>query len=164
MAGAINRIPQGFLSLLDLKTQGQNAHTLSDTLIPVVECLDFYLAAQRQVVTAQAAASIGAVSAAALTPAAGEIWIVRQFCVFSVADLPAAATFEIVAGYVPLTTGTFIGLGSNSGTKTVAQRVMSVFSDPFILQPGDQLGYWGTVFTGAPGNVRLTASISRLAF
>lgn len=163
MPGKINRIPQGFLSLLDLKAAGKNADELSPTLISVVEALDFYLATQRRFVTATVAAPvIGVNGQATLTPPNGSIWVVRQFGAFSNADIAAAATLEITAGYAPAASGVFVPLGTTTGTKATAQRAISGVGDPFILQPGDQLGFFVSVLTGVPGAVRVTASIAEL--
>lgn len=159
----INRVPRGLLSLLDLKAQGENARELSYQLTTVIEALDFYLAAFREIVTdTETVPGTGPDGDPNLSPPAGQIWFVRQFGVFSTADLPVGATLQIMAGVVPIS-GLFIPLGNLSDRAAVGERVSSSVPDQFVLQPGEQLGYFTNVFTGAPGNVRITASIARLS-
>lgn len=162
MPAFINRVPTGLLSLLDLKAQGENAKELSYQLFTVIDALEFYLAPIRVNVTNQNAPVIGPQSGGAtLTANPGEIWVVRSVSAFSNADIAAAATLEITVGFIPVA-GVFQGLGNNSGTKTTAQRCLSTYADPFVLQPGDALGYYSSVLTGVPGNVRVSAMFSRL--
>jgi hypothetical protein len=162
--GLINRVPQGFLSLLDLKAQGENAKELSPTLVSVLDALDFYLSPIRANVTGTVAPALGpndAVAGTLLTAQPGEVWIVRQVSAFMAADIAAASTIELQVGWVPIV-GTWVGLGSVSGVRGPAERAVSSWGHPFLLQPGDQLGFYVSVLTGAPGNVRTSAMISRL--
>jgi len=162
--GLINRVPQGFLALLDLKAQGENARELSPQLVSVIDALDFYLAPVRVNVTNQNAPVLGPQSGGAtLTANPAEIWMVRSVSAFSNAAIAAAATLELQVGYIPLS-GVWQGLGPVSGVKGVGDRAVSAYSDPFILQPGEALGYFSSVLTGVPGNVRVSAMIARLSF
>jgi len=161
--GLINRVPQGLLSLLDLKAQGENAKELSYQLFTVLEALDFYLAPIREIVTdTETVPGTGPDGDPNLSPPAGQIWFVRQFGVFSTADLAVGATLQVVAGILPLS-GVFLPMGDLSNLAAVGERVASSVPDQFILQSGQQLGYFTTVFGGAPGVVRITASIARLS-
>lgn len=152
------------MSLLDLKAQGENARELSYQLVSMLDTLDFYLAPIRTNVTNQNAPVLGPQSAGAtLTANPGEVWLVRHLAAFSNAAIAAAATLEISVGFVPVS-GVWIGLGPNSGVRTTGERAVSSYGDPFVLQPGDALGYFSSVLTGVPGNVRVSAMIARLAF
>lgn len=165
MPSMINRVPQGLLSLLDMKSGGKNAQELSQTLISVLDATDFYLASKREFLSAQIAPALGWNSSSTLSPAPGEIWLVRTLCAFSNADIAAAATLQISVGLVPVGGAATIGgmgLGISSGVFSTGQRAMSVFPQSFFLQPGDQLGFYGQIVTGAPGNVRVNAQIARL--
>jgi len=164
MPGKINRIPQGFLSLLDLKAAGRNADELSPTLISTLEAIDFYVATLATYVTGTVAApSIGQNGQNTLTPPAGFVWLVRRFSAFSNADIAAAATLEIACGIVPGASGVFLGSGPVSGGKTTAQRAVSGSGRPFLMQPGDQLGFFASVLTGAPGTVPVSAYVAALS-
>lgn len=167
MPSLINRVPQGLLSLLDMKTQGTNARILGEQLITVLDVVDFYLGPKREIVSALIAPALGWNSSGSLSPASGEVWLVRGLAAFSNADIAAAATLGIAVGFVPVGGAASFGgiaLDDFSGSFATGQRAVSTYQDQFLLQPGDQLGFYGAVVTGAPGNVRVNAQIARLAF
>lgn len=165
MPGKVNRVPQGLLSLLDMKQGGENPHELSQLLIATLEITDLYLSAIRQTLSANVTPAGTGFITAALGPSNGELWYVRQVSCVSSGVLPAAAFLAFSVGYQPAAVaGYFIGMGDDSRNATVGERPVSVSSQPAVLQPGDVLGAWVSNFAGVPGNVRVTANIARLIF
>lgn len=164
MAGNVNRVPQGLLSLLDMKAAGENPRELANLLAGVLDLTDLYLSNLRQTVSANVTPAGTAFISAGLGPSAGEIWYVRQATCVSSGVLPAAAFLAFAVGYQPGgVLGFFIGMGPDSRDSTVGERPVSVSVDTAVLQPGDLLGAWVSNFAGVPGNVRVTANIARLS-
>lgn len=76
----INRVPQGFLGLLDTKTLGQNPSDLSNTIVPTVDLKELFLSnsgLKGDGVTAAGVTSASLqVRVADVTVPAGELWFV----------------------------------------------------------------------------------------
>lgn len=101
MASTINRLPEGLLDLFGSKTMGTYPSVLSDTVVPVVELFDLYIAQRLERVTEgpTAVAAVGALAAVQQVPP-GEIWFVRSFMV-NTAALGAGQTLGIRAWASP---------------------------------------------------------------
>lgn len=167
MPGKVNRVPQGLLSLLDMKQAGENPHVLNEQLTAVLELTDLYLAPVRQVVNQSVAtAAPGILLYPTLAPADGELWFVRQVTAVTAAVLPAAATLSFCIGFQPSgNAGFFVGLGDESPRiAAVGERAVSTSNQTAVLQPNDQMAIWITNFGGAPGSVRVTALVAKLKF
>lgn len=163
MPGLINRVPQGLLSLLDLKAQGENAKQLGGELQTVIDTSDLYIGSIRRSQSSTITpAGVGLNLFTALTVPAGFVWVVTHATVFNAGVLPAAATNAFVCGYQPADTAQFVGLG-DLGQSVTGERGVSTYSGRiFALQPGDTLAAFVTRSTGAPGDLRCVIAFASL--
>lgn len=94
-ASNINRVPPGLLSLLAIKSLGQNPSLLSDTVQPSIELYKLYsgVYAEEMQATVSAPANVGIHTANAAVPGPGEIWIVSEFTLTPTAALAAGTTY-----------------------------------------------------------------------
>lgn len=166
----IQRAPYGLLDLLGLKGVGQAPINLNPQVTATLaDCVDYYLAPLKQVLTGQtiALASSGSFAATGLTVPPGQIWFAYAFAV-RLSNLTAAAssiTFwggfakQNAAGTViPLTRSITVGAGDNGADAVV-------FTRPYIFMPGDIMSVATGGLTGAPGVagvIRLDAAILTL--
>ncbi len=158
----LNRVPQGFLSLLDMKSGGENAKELGYVLQTQIDVLDFYLAPITNNVSASIASAGVGLLVSALGPAPGEVWLVRQ-CNAVMNAAIAAGTIAFSIGFRPQNqAGIFVGLGPESKTGGAGEAPASSSFTPCVLQPGDVLGAWISTWTVGPGNVRINAQVARL--
>lgn len=148
----INRVPKGFLGLLDSKTQGRTPGASQGDLQPVVDLTQFYTA-DLPLKTTVATGSFGSGSIGTLintvTVPAGELWIVNG--VSAAVVVPAAGGL----GYeYELAVDTNTGFGAHwltsvtqslSGLAQFEQTVRAlVFSPLAFYGAGTSFGIWQT--------------------
>lgn len=143
MAGEINRVPVGLLSLLDMKARGQSPRILSGSVDASLELLDFYLQNGRQIFSGNASSGAAPFNVTIGTVPQNELWYIHGISILS-------GTLTAALGVVPTvlrtnTQGSVVthSLGEPHAYLT-GDQVRSGWSGPFILQPGDQPGcsFW----------------------
>lgn len=123
MPSLINRIPVGLLSLLGIKSVGQNPVMMPDSVQPVLDLTRFY--------TIQISEYIAGTSGTANTVGAWplsnwqnttqtELWIVQTASIWRSTGLPAATQYTLRLGVYDVLTGAVVN-SSFSATYTVGQ-------------------------------------------
>ena len=153
--GAINRIPEGLLSLLASKTQGRNPFELLESVRPSLDLLWAYQTDMASsLVTGTGAASNDFV---AITVPAAEAWLIHA----ARAELTTAATtagqrysFELringapLAGFPGFVSGSavassglvpFVSTTTAAGDPAIQNEVAKFFEKPFLLRGGYSL-------------------------
>lgn len=93
----ITRVPVGLLDFLGLKTQGNNPAILSDTVAPILDLSDFYLADRWEILVETGLNAVGTANVQCVTTVpVGQVWYVKQFGV-STAPLGAGQTLRLQA-------------------------------------------------------------------
>jgi hypothetical protein len=135
MPSPINQIPQGLLSLLSAKGQGNNPGLILDDVNPVLDVRDMYLVALREQVTGgPVAAAVGSVQLTALTVPAGEVWFVWAYCVVSAPGAGAACT--IAPGFLLNSAGSDLALGPYLAIAATESGRAQANPAPFWLTAG----------------------------
>lgn len=123
MPQLINRVPPGLLSLLDIKSLGQNPIALADQLSPVLELASLYFESIAGRVTGSTPAvnTVGQSeftgAGTRLRPNPGELWIIRRVAVRPLAALGAGTTYNFSFGLIDASLGTPTFVGTTiSGT------------------------------------------------
>lgn len=151
MAGEINRVPAGLLSILDMKARGQNPRSLAEQVIGTVELGQQYLLQNRVWVSGNSAAVNAPGPFSTITVPSNEYWYINRVLARTGVNLAAATEYRVgvslqrsnVAGAV---IGTAITLDPT--LFEVGMRP-AVFTDrPFWASPGDALGVWCSWFAG----------------
>lgn len=156
----INRVPQGLLGLLDLKTQGDNPAELAGFVQSVIDLRDFYGLQTRATISQASTLTALGVTAGVFTNLVvpqGECWLVSSLsATLSAPPLGVAATFAMQVGYVTGDTGRFTGLGNYSATIATGADCCSNYDGGILLLPGDSPNVYSLTQTGGNVGVRLT--------
>lgn len=108
MPSLINRIPNGLLSLLGIKSVGQNPSLLSDTVSPTLDLSAFYFTETASFLggTTNTANLVGAWAPSNWTNTTQtETWVVNTVCSWRSAGLPAATAYKLRLGVYDTLTG-----------------------------------------------------------
>lgn len=144
MPGQIQKIPQGLLGFLQLKTGGRNPATLSDIVVPTWDLARLYLEADAEYVGVNSTINAGGYTITASAPQ-NEAWIVTSFNVGFTTDVGEAiecALCRAPHNNTPLNALTLkIDLGANDWAELV-------YSDTLYLAPGESLGVLVNAITG----------------
>jgi hypothetical protein len=142
----VNRQPTGLLGYFGIKNGGKNPQSLSETLLPQLDLLDWYLNTAPQFATTTGTIAAGA-NVITVAPPAGEAWHVTHYGVWAdtgVGDT-IGALFVVRFNYtntitIPVTDST------NAVASTTTVRALR---DPQWLMPGESLGFgaWTVVGT-----------------
>lgn len=154
MAGIINQVPQGLLSILDMKARGQAPRELASAVGGSIELLPFYLVNGRGTVTGTSTPSAIGYSSN-LQVAQDELWWVHSIHSQSGA-LAAGTTYRIVPAFRRNNIGgavTIMPFGEP--TSWVAGEAIGVgYDGPWLMLPGDSLGLWCAQYTaGTPTGI-----------
>lgn len=169
MPQQINRVPPGLLSLLGIKSVGQNPALLSELLQPTVELLDLYTEAAIESVTA----TVGNVnttgswnfvtSGTRMRPNPGELWIVRRMTVVPTINLNAGTSYGYIAGVINSTNGGLHGVLGVHASGGPGTRPACGTEVPFIIGPASELTLWVESLTlGIANDFGCNAQITRL--
>jgi len=175
MPGPINRIPQGLLSLLDVKALGRNPSLLSDQVIGTLDLFPQYELQSREVVIGQTnPLATGVVGFYVDTSSPertrvpeGEVWYVSNVTYQSLAALNITA--NSLAATAALQRRALIGAELLINESQPFREFLNtwVFADsvnrPFWMLPGDILGlmvHRAPTFAVQP-NIGIRAQISR---
>ena len=147
MAGIINRLPNGLLGYLGLKTLGANPRTLGDVVAPTWDLSELYLAdgAKHE----SATGVIGTGTNIAHTAPNGFVWVVHAWGV----QCDSAALEAIGCAYlvfVPPNSTPVVPMTNNSSMGASASIALAYATRPIILNPGESLGLQANQVTGAP--------------
>jgi hypothetical protein len=150
----INRHPNGFLGLLDLKTGGRNPETLFRSVQPVVDMTQFYAESPSELLTAQVAITgdTGGAFFPFTAPVGGVV--VPQNEVWYLHYASVTVGFTLVAGQSALglpgrrIAGTVSGLSLGDGSQNSQNSLNTQLNQahflattlPMLVQPGDELG------------------------
>lgn len=166
---AINRVPKGFLGILDAKTGGRTPAEPLGALAPTMDLTPNYLAdIPLEVVQASTGAAVLALQfVAPVTVPAGELWYVYAV---SVEIVGTAANWAVG---VPALSGPTDGGVTNvslavppivetAPAGVVHQLITGVkFDSPLLLSSGSVLGLWATQQLGTGGSNGRTKVIFR---
>lgn len=139
MAGEINRVPVGLLSLLDMKARGQSPRILSSQVDASLEMLDFYLQNGRQVFSGSATSGAAPANAVIGTVPQNELWYIHGISVNSGTLTAALGVCPSVARVNTAGSVLIVNLGDPFAFAT-GDQVRAGWKGPFIFQPGDQPG------------------------
>jgi len=159
--GAVNRVPRGFLGLLDAKTQGKTPADTTGFVSPVIDLTPNYLAdIPIQVEQAsQVGNTVGTLYGTVTVPN-GELWYV--YFVTSEGIATAAGALNVIPVLVT-SSGTLsvplekmeAGLGSYAATESMVS--VATFPDGFLLGPGTR---FATRITNPGGaNISMITSV-----
>lgn len=152
MAGLIQTIPAGFLSLFQAKEMGANPNLLGTEVQPTIEMLPFYLAQRRQV--QELSHNIAAVGSATLITVPGdEVWLIEE-CINVSPILGAGQLLEHAV--IWLRNGLQVQRGEyrlvpSAGTLGSAQLI-GRDGLPFIAMGGDAFGVNTAQLAAGPVN------------
>ena len=168
MAGLVQVVPPGLLSLFGVKTSGRNPDELGSQLGPSVEMLKWYLLAESKWMdfgTRVPAAGFNGTTLNGIVPA-NEVWYVHEFA--HVADSSMAAgdfirNARCAYYYSGLTSARLIfGKADPISLEGAAGRLTLQDEDRWLL-PGTYVGFYTGQFSmAAPGNVQTTGRITRM--
>lgn len=165
MPSLINRVPPGLLSLLGIKSLGQNPQFLPDTVQVTLAMERLYVSgfAAREVSSTGAFASPG-FKATSLAPNPGELMVLDGICGYSLAALGAGTTLKFKIVIADNASGTPTAVLSETASGT-AGEIPSCGSDRLVVVPaGSVLGiHVDQLVVGVNPNVRLEARVIRLA-
>jgi len=132
----INRVPNGLLGYLGIKNFGRNATFLSETLTPVWDTSELYLA-NDAVYLNSTAGGLGLGITLVFDPPMDEVWWVHDYSVVFETAVGGAVVAQLCrvglsnTSFVDLTTT--IALGASVASALVINR-------PLILAPGEKVG------------------------
>lgn len=140
MPQLINRVPPGLLSLLEIKSVGQNLVGLGDTLQATLEMREAYYAAVSQPYqdTTAALGAVGFFGGTISSPPPGEIWVFPTIGI-ATNTIPAATSYRVKWAIAQLGSGIALHSGSNLAV-TTGERLFDVDQGPFYVRSGEQLG------------------------
>ena len=148
----ITRFPVGLLDFLGLKTQGTNPSILSDTVAPILDLSQFYLADRWRIVleSGLTAAGIANVSTA-LTVPVGEVWYVKQFGISSSA-LGAGQTLRLQAFVSPpgVSAGSYYTARLDQAAQATVGEVCRSAVRDFVATGGTGFGFSSLQNVGGP--------------
>lgn len=167
MPQLINRVPPGLLSLLGIKSLGQNPSLLADQVAPILELGNFYLGASSQIVgtTTGTVNATGIWAVAAIQPNPGELIICSSLFCSTAANLAAATTIR----FVPVVFNVQSGLPISSpsarlASGTAGERPSSGWEQAVVIAPGQCAGIWvDSITLGTAPDIRVDARVTRLA-
>jgi hypothetical protein len=148
----IGRYPQGYLELLDAKSNGVTPADASDFVQPVLDLTEYYANRARAIASAStstvsATGFWGGVTSAAIVPE-GELWRVHNVTVFSTAL--AAVTAYRIRGCVslPLLSGQLI-MADTVASYAATERPGFGWEFPYpaLFGPGWSFGLWAELVT-----------------
>lgn len=149
--GAINRIPYGTLSLLELKQLGVNPGELGATVAPTLDLQNAYLGGKWEVTRASqvvGATNIG--NYAQVTIPAGECWYVlaiNAFLIYGAAGIQVRLAPLLSTGGV----GIYFGNGNAQAVSAFANDsavTTERFGQPLVLMPGTDF-FTSVLYTNA---------------
>jgi len=154
----INRQPAGLLGFLGIKNFGRNPETLSANLAPTWDLSDLYLNSNPLYaeVTSTAAAAGYTICH---TPPPGEIWYVMDGGVSFFSGAGISWTGHLARGSP--NNVTTIPMGPIE-TAPATGRAVLWHSYPFILAPGENVGFFTLAVTGGATNFYSSIRYARL--
>jgi hypothetical protein len=165
----IQRPPTGLLDLLGLKAMGQGPVQLNETVTATLaDCVDYYLCARRQHLTATTGVAMVAntnYSLATLAVPSGEIWFLYAMSVHTAGPTAAATSVKFRGGYTFTASSTTpIWLTADTEALATDQASASVkFERPLIWMPGAAGIIQTGAVTGIPNALgRMTIDVARL--
>lgn len=164
MPSLINAQPLGLLSLLGIKSTGDNPRVLPDFVQPTITLDELYGFATSEYV----AGSVGSITVAGVTPAfltvpPGQAWLVHEVGYQSIAVLAASTTIRLAAAVFSQSSQQII-LSPPSETFTTGQQIFVAMNRPVIVPPNFNLGLAVSQATlGTAPTILATARITRLA-
>lgn len=154
MPSLVNRVPPGLLSLLDIKSLGQNPTVLSDTITPNIDVLRAYVAAFSQPLAVSSAPVSAAgffAAGAPLEPTPGQILILDGVCAVAQAAIGAGVTMTIKMGITQQTLGGVFSVFGNTVTATTGAQPAIGSNDLIILPAGYWVGIYADSVSGGAG-------------
>lgn len=143
----LNKIPQGLLGFLGIKSGGRYPDSLGSQLVPVADLLLWYANTNREYV--RTGINVAALAQTTFfTVPNGEYWYVQNAS-FVTSALTAGQTF---AGKICSTdaAGLRTLIWSDDVPARTAGEVFATHTDGFFLQPGDTLGIYTTQLAAGP--------------
>jgi hypothetical protein len=143
--GYMSVIPNGLLSMLQIKNDAKYPQALSDELLPVLDLVDWYCQTNAEFVsqsTTPGAANNVVVTLASLTVPASELWFVNSY----IAQITAGAGGTVVDGRAIVFRQTAaLNEAMEAGPAVNCAATLTDFSSlspryGVILRPGDSLG------------------------
>lgn len=150
----INRLPNGFLGLLDLKTGGRNPETLFRSVQPVVDMTRFYAESPNEflLATITITGDTGGGFFPFTAPVGG--LVVPQNEVWYLSYASVSVGFTLAAGQSAMAApglrkaGTIAGLSLGTGSQNSQASLTTQLNQahwlaeylPMLVQPGDELG------------------------
>lgn len=138
---SITRYPPGLLDLLGLQSQGDNPRALSDTVSPVVDIGQLYLASTQQLVTGSGGGAIAGFNSFGpeLEVPVGQVWVVHAFNVSVAAGVGVSGTFgpSLRPGAAG---GARMTLSDSRDFAASRTEWKAAASTPFVMLAGYELG------------------------
>lgn len=169
MPSLVNRNPPGLLSLLGIKSGGDNPNVLGDSILPVLQVTELYLAgfAQPEAAATNAPAAPGffAVNGPLLIPGPGEILVMSGVAATAQAAIGAGVTIKYKVAITQNIVGGVFEIVSDTITATAGDIPSTGSTDVIIVPPGFTPGVYVDSITGGAGPAfALRALVSRLTF
>lgn len=166
MPTQVNRVPPGLLSLLDIKSLGQNPSLLADEISPTLEMGDFYTnaIAQQELETTDPITGQGSfLCAGRFICQPGELLVVSSFTAIPTLALAAGNSLTYTPCVISIGLGRPIAQVGPTVSPAATQRAISGSVTPFIVTPGQTLGVYCTVWAAAANpTVTIFARVTRL--
>lgn len=166
MSSLIQRVPQGFLDALGIKSTGTNPNQLSEDVRPVVNLIDFYLASRYETVIASGNITNNG-DIISLDVPAGEAWAMQtlsgRVSYTAGTDL---ASFHL--GYRRAAAGSTISVRSSGVSLAAIATAQDVlighfFPQLLILPPGSRIVLQNNIAIGGARAAVLICDIARLS-
>lgn len=165
MPQLINRIPPGLLSLLDLKTMGQNPVLLGDELLAQIDLTELYVGA----VATTRQGTTNAFAAPGLYPTAtgysfvaqpGELLVIEKVCIIPTANLAVGVTQR--ARIAVADSAGVMTYVSPAASGTAGERPAVAVDRNLVLGPGQTLQLWIEAAAGAATAWILSGNVASL--
>lgn len=168
MPSQVNRVPQGFLSLLGIQALGQNPRILPDELQATLDLTPFYVRGYNQPVGANSAALATVGPSLLVQPLfdvpAGELMLVTSVVARTSAVLAAGAAIKFAPCVLNMTNGIEVELLGEIATGAPGEIPYSGSSKLVVVPPGFTIGVAVQSLTGAGIAVNVWATVQRVKF
>jgi len=162
---SLTKYPQGLIGALGLRDSGQTPRTLLGELRGVIECNQFYLLNERNIVNlgAVAAPVLGsnALPAATAIVPSGEVWYVWHYSLDITLAVATAIAFRPAIAIDGLGYNMVLSAQYEAFAASESARVGATLT-PFLAGPGSHFAFHVRSITGAPGTVDARAVVTRL--
>lgn len=140
----INSQPVGLLSLLGIKSLGQNPWVLSNEVASTVDLLQLYIAERAQIYGGATIAvnAVGPYSAPQLAPDPGKILLLSQIQARRSSAIAAATSYRVRLVVYDTQTGFHAACSPTFASGTAGEAPCLGWAGPIIVRPSQAVGLW----------------------